>query len=145
MKAIIQKVKKCVLYSNNEKFSQINDEILVLFGVHKDDKIENVSKFSEKLLKLRIFEDENHKINKNIFDTKREIMVVSNFTIYGNLKGTNRPDFINSAKADKAEIIYNAFCDELRKQIEIKTGVFQTYMEIETILDGPNTYILELD
>lgn len=144
MKAVIQKVKKCVLYSDGEKYSEIGQGELVLFGVSADDKVEKVSAFAEKLLKLRIFDDENGKTNKSIFDINGEIMVVSNFTLYANLKGTNRPDFIYSAKAEQAKLIYDKFCDELRKQKEIKTGVFQTYMEIETVLDGPGTYILEM-
>ena len=71
-------------------------------------------------------------------------MVVSNFTLYASLKGTNRPDFINSAKPDKAEEIYNQFVAEISKQAKVKTGVFRTYMEIETVLDGPGTYEYEI-
>lgn len=145
MKVVIQKVKKCVLYSENEKYSEINDGILILFGVSKTDKIESVKKLVDKIIKLRIYEDENGKINKNIFDTKGEIMIVSNFTLYANLKGTNRPDFIKSANAEFAEKIYNEFCNEFNKIYPIKTGVFQTYMQIETLLDGPNTYVYEIE
>lgn len=144
MKAVIQKVKKCVLYSDGEKYSEIGEGELVMFGVSADDKVQDVKKFAEKLLKLRIFDDENGKTNKSLFDINGEIMVVSNFTLYANLKGTNRPDFIYSAKAEQAKLIYDQFCDELKQQIDIKTGVFQTYMEIETVLDGPGTYILEM-
>lgn len=144
MKAVIQKVKKCVLYSEGKKFSEIGEGELVLFGVSAEDTADNVKKFAEKLLKLRIFDDENGKTNLSLSDIEGEMMVVSNFTLYANLKGTNRPDFIYSAKAEQAEKIYNLFCDELRKNINIKTGVFQTYMEMETVLDGPGTYILEM-
>lgn len=144
MKAVIQKVKKCVLYSNGEKYSEIGEGELVLFGVSVDDTEENIRKFADKLLKLRIFDDENGKTNLSLLDVGGEMMVVSNFTLYANLKGTNRPDFIYSAKAEQAEKIYNKFCEYLKTQREIKTGVFQTYMEIETILDGPGTYILEM-
>lgn len=144
MKAIIQKVKKCVLYSEGKKYSEIGEGELVLFGVSAEDTEEKVQKFAEKLLKLRIFDDENGKTNLSLADTKGEIMVVSNFTLYANLKGTNRPDFIYSAKAEDAQRIYNKFCECLKNQREIKTGVFQTYMEIETVLDGPGTYILEM-
>ncbi len=144
MKAIIQKVKKCVLYSDGEKYSEIGEGELVLFGVSAEDKIENVKAFADKLLKLRIFDDENGKTNKSLADINGEMMVVSNFTLYANLKGTNRPDFIYSAKKEDAEKIYDEFCKYLKTQREIKTGVFHTYMEIETILDGPGTYILEM-
>ena len=144
MKAVIQKVKKCVLYSDGKKYSEIGEGELVLFGVSAEDKIEKVQAFVDKLLKLRIFDDENGKTNKSLTDVNGEIMVVSNFTLYANLKGTNRPDFIYSAKKEDAELIYNKFCEVLREKIEIKTGVFHTYMEMETILDGPGTYILEM-
>lgn len=144
MKAVIQKVKKCVLYSNGEKNSEIGEGELVLFGVSVDDSVDKIQKFADKLLKLRIFDDVNGKTNLSLADVGGEMMVVSNFTLYANLKGTNRPDFINSAKAEQAEQIYNKFCEYLSAQMEIKTGVFQTYMEIETVLDGPGTYILEM-
>ena len=70
-------------------------------------------------------------------------MVVSNFTLYANLKGTNRPDFINSAKPDYAEPLYNEVVNELKKQVKTETGVFHTYMEIDMLADGPGTYIYE--
>ena len=144
MKAVIQKVKKCILYSEGVKYSEIKNGLLILFGVSKDDTNENVKKLADKILKLRIFDDENGKTNKNIFDVGGEIMVVSNFTLYANLKGTNRPDFIYSAKPEIAEPIYNELCLELSKQIKVATGCFRTYMEIEMIADGPGTYIIEM-
>ena len=144
MKAVIQKVKKCVLYSDGKKYSEIGEGELVLFGVSADDDINKVQAMADKLLKLRIFDDENGKTNKSLADINGEMMVVSNFTLYANLKGTNRPDFIYSANKEKAEEIYDKFCECLREKMDIKTGVFHTYMEIETVLDGPGTYILEM-
>ena len=132
-----------MLFSNGEKFSEIKNGLLVLVGVSVDDKIEVADKMAQKILKLRIFDDENGKTNKNIFDTKGEIMVVSNFTLYGNLKGTNRPDFITAAKPEQAEALYNALVDELSRQLPVATGVFRTHMDIEMVADGPGTYIYE--
>ena len=143
MKIVVQKVKKCVLYSDGKKFSEIGQGMLVLLGVSVDDRIEMAKKMAQKILKLRIFDDENGKTNKNIFDTNGEIMLVSNFTLYGNLKGTNRPDFISAARPEQAEPIYNAVLSELKKEIKTESGVFQTYMEIEMLADGPGTYIYE--
>lgn len=143
MKIVVQKVKKCVLYSEGEKFSEIKNGMLVLVGVSVDDKIEFAEKLANKILKLRIFDDENGKTNKSIFDINGEIMVVSNFTLYANLKGTNRPDFIKAARPEQAEPIYNELVKHLEKQVKVATGVFQTYMEIEIIADGPGTYIYE--
>ena len=143
MKAVIQKVKKCVLYSDGVKYSEIGEGELVLFGVSAGDKIEGVQAMAEKLLKLRIFDDENGKTNRSLADINGEMMVVSNFTLYANLKGTNRPDFIHSAKPDVAEPMYNKVYEILSEKVHTATGVFRTYMEIEMIADGPGTYILE--
>lgn len=143
MKIVVQKVKRCTLYSNGEEFSNINQGMLVLLGVSNQDTIQTAQKMAQKILKLRIFDDENGKTNKSIFDINGEIMIVSNFTLYANLKGTNRPDFIASAKPDYAEPLYNEVVNELRKQVKTETGVFHTYMEIDMLADGPGTYIYE--
>lgn len=143
MKIVVQKVKKAVLYSNGEKYSEIGNGMLVLLGVSVEDKIQNAKKIADKILKLRIFDDENGKTNKSIFDTKGEIMLVSNFTLYGNVKGTNRPDFIRAARPEVAEPMYEEVLKLLREQVKTASGAFRTYMEIEMIADGPGTYIYE--
>ena len=143
MKSVVQKVKKAVLYSNGEKYSEIGNGMLVLLGVSVDDKIQNAKKIADKILKLRIFDDENGKTNKSIFDTKGEIMLVSNFTLYGNVKGTNRPDFIKAARPEVAEPMYEEVLKILREQVKTASGAFRTYMEIEMVADGPGTYIYE--
>ena len=143
MKIVVQKVKKSILYSEGEKFSEIKHGMLVLVGVSPTDTKQIVSKVAQKILKLRIFDDENGKTNKSLFDIGGELMVVSNFTLYANLKGTNRPDFIGSARPEIAEPLYDFLIEELRKETKVATGVFQTAMEIEMIADGPGTYIYE--
>ena len=143
MRVVIQRVKECELFSEGKKFSEIKKGMLVLLGVGIGDTINGLGKLVKKIASIRIFDDENGKINKNVNDIGGEIMVVSNFTLYGNLKGTNRPDFINSAKPDIAEQIYEKFVEELRKFVSVKTGVFRTYMEIKMVADGPGTYILD--
>lgn len=143
MKIVVQKVKKSVLYSNGKRHSEIGQGMLVLVGVAPDDTKQIASKVAQKILKLRIFDDENGKTNKSVFDIGGGIMVVSNFTLYGNLKGTNRPDFIGSARPEVAEPLYDFLVEELEKEIKVATGVFQTEMEIEMVADGPGTYIYE--
>ena len=143
MKIVVQKVKKCVLFSEGAKFSEIKNGMLVLVGITNSDTEKTVEKIAQKILKLRIFDDENGKTNKDIFDINGDIMVVSNFTLYANLKGTNRPDFINAAKPEIAEPIYNSLVNKLKEKISVATGAFKTYMEIEMIADGPGTYIYE--
>ena len=136
MKIVVQKVKRAVLYSNGEKYSEIGNGMLVLLGVSVDDKIQNAKKIADKILKLRIFDDENGKTNKSI-------MLVSNFTLYGNVKGTNRPDFIRAARPEVAEPMYEEVLKILREQVKTASGAFRTYMEIEMVADGPGTYIYE--
>ena len=143
MKVVIQKVKKCVLFSEGKKFSEIKNGMLVLVGVSVSDNTQMAEKLAQKILKLRIFDDENGKTNKSIFDTNGEIMVVSKFTLYANLKGTNRPDFIYAARPEQAEPIYNELVNHLSKSVKVATGAFRTYMEIEMVADGPGTYIYE--
>ncbi len=143
MKIVVQKVKKSVLFSNGKKHSEIGQGMLVLVGVAPDDTKQIATKVAQKILKLRIFDDENGKTNKSVFDIGGGIMVVSNFTLYGNLKGTNRPDFVGSARPEIAEPLYDFLVEELRKETEVATGVFQTEMEIEMVADGPGTYIYE--
>lgn len=143
MKIVVQKVKNCTLYSNGEKYSHIDNGMLVLVGVCPTDNEKVVEKIANKILKLRIFDDENGKTNKNVFDVGGKIMLVSNFTLYANLKGTNRPDFIGSARPEDAERLYLLLADKLRETTPIEAGVFRTYMEISMIADGPGTYIYE--
>lgn len=143
MKIVVQKVKNCTLYSNGQKFSHIDSGMLVLVGVCPTDNAQVVEKIANKILKLRIFDDENGKTNKNVFDVGGQIMLVSNFTLYANLKGTNRPDFIGSAKPEYAEKIYSLLVNNLRETTPIATGVFRTHMDISMTADGPGTYIYE--
>ena len=143
MKIVVQKVKKCVLYSEGEKYSEIKNGMLVLLGVATTDNEKIAEKIAQKILKLRIFDDENGKINKSIFDIKGEIMVVSNFTLCSNLKGTNRPDFITAARPEQAEPLYSKVVEILKKELNVATGAFRTYMEIEMVADGPGTYVYE--
>ena len=143
MKAVVEKVKRATLYSEGKKYSQINDGFVIFFGVKDDDTIDKVPHFAQRLSKLRVFNDENDKMNLSIQDTKGEIMLVSNFTLYGETYKTNRPSFTSAAKPELAEQIYLALAEELKKYAKTCTGVFKTYMEIEMLADGPGTFILE--
>ena len=143
MRAVVQRVKSCTLYSEGQKYSNINNGLVVLFGVKDSDSEDMVAHFAQKILKLRIFDDENGKLNLDVQNINGEIMLVSNFTLYGRTKKSNRPDFTQSAKPDKAEKIYSMLVEELNKYISTKTGVFRTHMDIDMIADGPVTCILE--
>lgn len=143
MLAVVQKVKSAMLKSEGKKYSEIGQGMLVLFGVSAEDTLDKVDKFAEKIFKLRIFDDEFGKTNKSVSDIAGEVMVVSNFTLYGDCYGSNRPSFIASAKPEQAEPIYKKFVEKLNTLVSVKTGVFKTYMEIEMVADGPGTYILD--
>ena len=143
MRAVIEKVKNCTLYSEGKKYSEIQNGLLVLFGVHETDTLEMVPHFAQKIVKLRIFRDENGKMNNDITKVNGQIMLVSNFTLYGRTKNTNRPDFTHSAKPEIAEQIYLKLRDELNKYVKTVTGVFRTHMDIELTAVGPGTFLLE--
>ena len=143
MKAVVQRVKFAKLSVDGKIVSEIQKGMLVLLGVKVTDTEKDSEYFADKLSKLRIFEDENGKMNLSAKDVGGEVLLVSNFTLYGNLKGTNRPDFILAAKPEQAEKLYLELVNQLKKEINVATGVFRTHMEIEMVADGPGTYIYE--
>lgn len=143
MKAVIQRVKKASVTINNELYSDIGQGILVLFGVEKDDTIEQAEYLADKIINLRIFEDENEKMNLSLLDIKGEILVVSQFTLAGDCKKGKRPSFDNAAKPDKAIPMYEKFVELLKNNnITVKTGKFGAMMDVGLINDGPVTFIL---
>lgn len=143
MKLVLQRVKKASVTINGELFSEINKGFLILFGVEKGDIIENAQWLAEKVLKLRVFEDENNKMNRSILDENGEILVVSQFTLAGNCKKGTRPGFDNAELPQKAKKLYEDFCEILAEKIPVKTGVFGAMMDVSLINDGPVTFILE--
>lgn len=143
MKLVIQRVKESSVTIDNKLYSKIGKGIMVLLGVEKGDTIEQAKWLSEKLLKLRIFEDEDNKMNLSIQDIKGEILVVSQFTLAGNCKKGTRPSFDNAELPDKANKLYEEFCELLSESVPVKTGVFGAMMDVALINDGPVTFILE--
>lgn len=143
MIGLIQRVKKASVTIDNKLFSSINAGILVLFGVEKGDEKEKAEKIADKISKLRIFEDENGKMNKSIKDISGEILVVSQFTLAGNCSKGTRPSFDRAENPDKANDMYEYFIQQLRDRgIPVQTGVFGAMMDVELINDGPVTFIL---
>src|SRR5574344_306801 len=144
MKALIQRVKKASVTINNELYSTINAGMLIFLGVEKTDTEENAKKLADKLIHLRIFEDENEKMNKSVSDIQGEILVVSQFTLAGDCKKGTRPSFDNAAKPDVAKILYEKFVTNISTyNLSVKTGVFQSMMDVELINDGPVTFLVE--
>ena len=145
MKVVIQRVKKSSVKASDKIVGKIDKGMLVLFAVHKDDEIDKTRKMVEKILNFRIFEDGDGKMNKSVEDIGGEILVVSQFTLYGDTRKGNRPSFIGSARPEKAIPIYEKFIKELKESgLKIETGEFGAMMEVEIINDGPVTIIYEL-
>ena len=144
MKALIQRVKSASVTINNDLYSKIGHGLLVFLGVEKGDTIENAKKLADKLSKLRIFEDENEKMNKSIKDVQGEMLIVSQFTLAGDCKKGTRPSFDKAAPPQEAKQLYEEFINLSKSyDIPVQTGQFQATMDIELVNDGPVTFMLE--
>ena len=145
MKLVIQKVTSSSLYIEGYLISQIKQGLVVLIGISKSDSENVIDKLVKKLLNLRVFEDENSKMNYSILDIEGEILLVSQFTLYADTRKGNRPSFINAADPKNAEPLYNKFLEKLHIVLgdNIKTGRFGANMQIELVNDGPVTIIVE--
>lgn len=145
MKLVIQRVKSSSLYIEGSLISQIKQGLVVLIGISKSDSENVIDKLVKKLLNLRVFEDENSKMNYSILDIEGEILLVSQFTLYADTRKGNRPSFINAADPKNAEPLYNKFLEKLNIVLgdNIKTGRFGANMQIELVNDGPVTIIIE--
>lgn len=144
MKIVLQRVKNASVTVDGELISEIGVGYLILIGVSDTDKKEDAERLARKINALRIFEDENGKINRDINDVGGSVLVVSQFTLYADCRKGNRPSFVNAGKPDFANEMYLYFTDELRKYISnVKTGVFGADMKVSLINDGPFTLTLE--
>ena len=145
MKLVIQRVIESDLSIDQEIYSSIGYGMVIFVGISENDIDYNLSKITSKVSKLRIFNDEFGKMNKNINDINGEILVVSQFTLYADTKKGNRPSFIKAAKPENAIKIYDNFIVELQNHIntKIQTGKFGADMKINLLNDGPVTIILE--
>lgn len=145
MKAVIQRVKKAaVIYDNNKE--EIGKGLVILIGVGKNDTEKNISRLSEKILNLRIFADEKNKFNFSVTDVKGDILMVSQFTLYGDCQKGRRPDFTDAAEPEKANMLYEKLVCELKKsQLTVKTGKFAANMTVEIHNDGPVTILMDTE
>lgn len=144
MKLVIQRVLNADVKVDNEITGKIKSGFLVLLGVAHEDTEETADYLVEKLINLRVFTDENDKMNLSIKDINGEILIVSQFTLYADCKKGNRPSFISAAKPDKAEKLYNYFIKKCKESnINVQTGIFGADMQVSLTNDGPVTIILE--
>ena len=145
MKVVVQKSKKSKVTINNKVNGSINKGYVLLVGFTHGDTTDIVDKMINKILNLRIFEDENDKMNLSIKDINGSILSISQFTLYADSKKGNRPSFINAMKPDEASKLYDYFNQDLSKYIEVNTGIFGADMKVEIYNDGPVTIILDSD
>lgn len=144
MKALIQRVKKASVTINGEIYSSIGAGMLIFLGVEKTDTIQNAEKLAQKVLNLRIFEDENEKMNFSIKDVSGEILVVSQFTLCADCRKGTRPGFDNAAAPEIANKLYEEFVKLLKvSDLKIETGKFRAMMDVSLVNDGPVTFWLE--
>ena len=144
MKAVIQKVSRAEVKVAGQPIGRIGPGLCVFLGIGKDDGQSNVDHFAEKIKNLRIFEDENGKMNRSLEELGKEILVVSQFTLYGDCRKGNRPSFTCAAPPDEAEKLYEYFVQRLRRAgLRVETGQFKARMEVALTNDGPVTFIVE--
>ncbi len=145
MRAVIQRVVNSRVLVENSIVSSIGNGLNILLGVNEDDSLEDAEYIADKIVKMRIFNDESGKLNLSLHDIKAELLVVSQFTLYANCRKGNRPSFTYSAGAEKARQLYEYFIEYLRikHSAVVKTGVFGADMRVEIINDGPVTIVLD--
>jgi D-tyrosyl-tRNA(Tyr) deacylase len=147
MRALVQRVSEAGVYIEKENYkAEIGNGIVILLGIKSDDSENDVNFVADKCSGLRIFEDENEKMNLSLKDIEGEVLVISQFTLYGNAQKGNRPSFIEAAKPEIAIPLYEKFISRMRSTLgeeKIKTGIFGAMMQVKIFNNGPVTIIVE--
>lgn len=147
MRALVQRVSEAsVTIEEPMHFEEIKKGMVILVGVKQTDTVEDMIFVADKCCNLRIFEDENQKMNLSLKDVNGEVLVISQFTLYGDARRGNRPGFTDAAQPDYANEIYSKFCDRIRENLgseKVKTGIFGAMMLVKIFNDGPVTILVE--
>lgn len=144
MRCVVQRVSEAQVIVDQQVIGSIHKGYLIYVGINHQDDEKTVLKMANKVISLRIFEDENEKMNLNLEQVNGQILSISQFTLYGDTKGNNRPSFIEAAKPDQALVLYNKFNEHLSRSCHVEKGLFGAHMKIESINDGPVTIIIEI-
>jgi len=146
MRAVIQRVRRCRVTIESRTTGEIGPGLLVLLGVGKSDTEAAADYLAEKVLGLRIFEDDTEKMNLSVQDKKGGVLVISQFTLYGDTRRGNRPSFDAAARPEEARLLYEYFVEKIRATgLRCETGEFQAMMEVELVNSGPVTILLDSD
>jgi D-aminoacyl-tRNA deacylase len=144
MRAVLQRVSRARVSVEGKVTGEIGAGLMILLGVGKEDTSAVASSFAEKTANLRIFEDEQRKMNLSLLDVKGAALVVSQFTLYGDARSQRRPSFISAAPPELAKQLYDEYCESLRRLgITVATGIFQAMMSVELVNEGPVTILLD--
>ena len=145
MKVVLQRVSQCSVLVDDVPVGAIGQGLMLLVGVHEDDTEESMQWLADKILKLRVFDDKDGKMNLSVQDVGGEILVVPQFTLYGDYEKGNRPSYISAAGPDKANRLYKKMVDYFKDEsgLNIETGSFGAYMDVQLHNDGPVTLVLE--
>ena len=144
MRAVVQKCNWCKVDSEGEETASISKGFVVLLGVKKGDTEKEAEYIADKILHLRIFEDENDKLNLSLWDVKGELAIVSQFTLYGDARHGRRPSFTEAEAPDRADELYRLVVEKCEREgLTVGTGVFRTYMKVALENDGPVTILLD--
>ncbi|MGA3178585.1 MAG: D-aminoacyl-tRNA deacylase [Candidatus Acidiferrum sp.] len=146
MRMVVQRVSRAKVTVEGRVTGEIGAGLMILLGVGKEDTPGVAAAMAEKASNLRIFEDEQGKMNRSLVDVKGEALVVSQFTLYGDARGQRRPSFISAAPPEQAKKLYEEFCEALRGLgVKVGTGIFQAMMSVELVNEGPVTILIDSD
>ena len=146
MRMVVQRVSRAKVTVEGRVAGEIGAGLMILLGVGKEDTPGVAAAMAEKASNLRIFEDEQGKMNRSLVDVKGEALVVSQFTLYGDARGQRRPSFISAAPPEQAKKLYEEFCEALRGLgVKVGTGIFQAMMSVELVNEGPVTILIDSD
>lgn len=144
MRAVIQRVSSASVTVNSKKTGEIDAGLLVLLGIHKNDGEQEIQWMVDKIINLRIFSDEEDKMNLSLIDTGGAMLVVSQFTLYGDCRKGRRPGYSTAAAPDIAKSLYHRFIDTVKqRKVVTANGQFQAHMDVELVNDGPVTLLLD--